>query len=98
MEGRPALGREGDAARASLASAERYSLEGEPMMAMTKARIALSGIAAGSPDCLRAQDIAMASKAQLERELDNKSREDIELRGAKEAVKIPDSQLVCRGS
>ena len=90
--------REGDAARASLASAERYSLEGEPMMAMTKARIALSGIAAGSPDCLRAQDIAMASKAQLERELDHKSRDDIELRGAKEAVKIPDSQLVCRGS
>jgi predicted Zn-dependent protease len=90
--------REGDAARASLASAERYSLEGEPMMAMTKARIALSGIAAGSPDCLRAQDIAMASKAQLERELEAKSRDDIELRGAKEAVKIPDSQLVCRGS
>ena len=39
--------REGDPARASLASAERYSLEGEPMMAMTKARIALSGIGAG---------------------------------------------------
>ncbi len=90
--------REGDPARASLASAERYSLEGEPMMAMTKARIALDGIAPGSPDCLRAQDIAMASKAQLERELRDKSREDIELRGAKEAVKIPDSQLVCRGA
>jgi predicted Zn-dependent protease len=90
--------REGDPARASLASAERYSLEGQPMMAMTKARIALSGIAAGSPDCLRAQDIALASKAELERELRDKSRDDIELRGAKEAVKIPDSQLVCRGS
>ena len=90
--------REGDPARASLASAERYSLEGEPMMAMTKARIALAGIAPGSPDCLRAQDIAMASKAQLERELRDKSRDNIELRGAKEAVKIPDSQLVCRGA
>jgi hypothetical protein len=65
---------------------------------MTKARIALAGIAPGSPDCLRAQDIAMASKAQLERELKDKSRSDIELRGAKEAVKIPDSQLVCRGA
>ena len=90
--------REGDPARASLASAERYSLEGEPMMAMTKARIALSGISAGSPDCLRAQDIALASKAELERELRDKSRDDIEMRGAKEAVKIPDTQLVCRGS
>lgn len=90
--------REGDPARASLASAERYSLEGQPMMAMTKARIALSGISAGSPDCLRAQDIALASKAELERELKDKSRDDIELRGAKEAVKIPDTQLVCRGS
>ena len=90
--------REGDIARASLASAERYSLEGQPMMAMTKARIALSGIGAGSPDCLRAQDIALASKAELERELKDKSRDDIEMRGAKEAVKIPDTQLVCRGS
>lgn len=90
--------REGDPARASLASAEQYSLEGQPMMAMTKARMALSGIVAGSPDCLRAQDIAMASKAQLERELRDKSRDDIDMRGAKEAVKIPDTQLVCRGS
>jgi predicted Zn-dependent protease len=90
--------REGDPARASLASAERYSLEGQPMMAMTKARIALSGIGPGSPDCLRAQDIALASKAELERELRDKTRDDIELRGAKEAVKIPDTQLVCRGS
>ena len=90
--------REGDIARASLASAERYSLEGQPMMAMTKARIALSGIGPGSPDCLRAQDIALASKAELERELRDKTRDDIEMRGAKEAVKIPDTQLVCRGS
>ncbi len=90
--------REGDPARASLASAERYSLEGQPMLAMTKARIALGGIAPGSPDCLRAQDIAMASKAQLERGLKDKTVEDDFVRGAKEAIKIPDSKLVCRGS
>ena len=52
----------------------------------------------GSPDCLRAQDIALASKAELERELKDKTRDDIDLRGAKELVKIPDTQLVCRGS
>ncbi len=90
--------REGDPARASLASAESYSLEGKPLLALTKARIALGGIAPGSPDCLRAQDIAMASKAELERGLDEKTVEDNEVRGAKEAIKIPDSQLVCRGS
>jgi predicted Zn-dependent protease len=90
--------REGDPARASLASAEQFSLEGQPMMAMTKARIALAGIAPGSPDCLRAQDIAMASKAELERELRTKSRDDIDMRGAKEAIKIPDELLVCRGA
>ena len=90
--------REGDPARASLASAESFSLEGRPLMAMTKARIALGGIAPGSPDCLRAQDIAMASKAELERALEDKTLEDSELRGAKEAIKIPDSRLVCRGT
>jgi hypothetical protein len=40
----------------------------------------------------------MASKAELERELRDKSRDDIEMRGAKEAIKIPDTQLVCRGA
>jgi predicted Zn-dependent protease len=90
--------REGDPSRASLASAESYSLEGKPLLAMTKARIALAGIAPGTPDCLRAQDIAMASKAELERGLDEDTLEGNDVRGAKEAIKIPDSQLVCRGS
>ena len=40
----------------------------------------------------------MASKGELERGLDEKTVEDNEVRGAKEAIKIPDSQLVCRGS
>ena len=90
--------REGDPARASLASAESYSLESKPLLALTKARIALGGIPPGSPDCLRAQDIAMASKAELERGLDEDTLEGNDVRGAKEAIKIPDSQFVCRGS
>ena len=61
---------EGDAARAALATAERYSLEGNAMLAMTSARMAMAGIKPGTPDCLRAQDIAMASRAQIEQARD----------------------------
>ena len=57
--------REGDTARASLATAERSNLEGNPRLALASARTAMSGIPAGSPDYLRAQDIAMVSKAEL---------------------------------
>ena len=59
--------REGDP-RPRLARQRRaLNLEGKPMMALTSARIALKGIKPGTPDCLRAQDIAMATKAELER-------------------------------
>jgi predicted Zn-dependent protease len=57
--------REGDVARASLATAERSSLEGNPKLALVSAQTAMKGIPAGSPDYLRAQDIAMVSKAEL---------------------------------
>jgi predicted Zn-dependent protease len=57
--------REGDDARAALATAERSNLEGNPKMALASANMAMKGIAVGSPDYLRAQDIAMVSKAQL---------------------------------
>ena len=57
--------REGDQARASLATAERSNLEGNPKLALTSAQIAMRGIPAGTPDYLRAQDIAMVSKAEL---------------------------------
>lgn len=58
--------REGDVPRAQLATAERYSLMGETGRALASAEAAMGGIAKGSPDWIRAQDIAMASRAELE--------------------------------
>jgi predicted Zn-dependent protease len=81
--------REGDQARAALATAERYNLEGNRMMALTSARMALGGIKAGTPDCLRAQDIAMASRAAItdDKETPNRIRK-----------RLDDKPLVCAGS
>ncbi|HEY8434705.1 MAG TPA: M48 family metalloprotease [Sphingomicrobium sp.] len=56
---------EGDLARASLATAERSNLEGNPKMALASAEMAMRGISPGTPDYLRAQDIAMVSRAEL---------------------------------
>lgn len=60
--------REGDPARAALATAERNNLEGKPKLALASAEMAMKGIAAGSPDYLRAQDIAMVSRAELKKD------------------------------
>jgi len=57
--------REGDQARAALATAERNNLEDNPKRALASAQTAMKGIPQGSPDWLRAQDIAMVSKAEL---------------------------------
>lgn len=57
--------REGDQSRASLATAERSNLEGDPKMALASAQMAMKGIQPGTPDYLRAQDIAMVSRAEL---------------------------------
>lgn len=59
--------REGDAARAALATAERNNLEGKPKLALVSAELALKGIPQGTPDYLRAQDIAMVSRAELKK-------------------------------
>jgi predicted Zn-dependent protease len=59
--------REGDEARASLATAERNNLEGNPKLALASAEMAMKGIPAGTPDWLRAQDIAMVSKTELQK-------------------------------
>ena len=58
--------REGDQARAALATAERYNLTGEPQRALVSAEQAMIGIPVGSPDWLRAQDIAMVSRTAVE--------------------------------
>ncbi|NJC05356.1 putative Zn-dependent protease [Sphingomonas kaistensis] len=60
--------RKGDQPRASLATAERYSLEGEPKLALASAERALKGIPQGTPDFLRAQDIAMVSRTEVEKD------------------------------
>jgi predicted Zn-dependent protease len=67
--------REGDLARASLATAERSNLEDNPKMALASAQMAMKGIPPGSPDWLRAQDIAMVSKAELSKKKNRKDRE-----------------------
>ena len=81
--------REGDQARAALATAERYNLEGNRMMALTSARMALGGMKPGTPDCLRAQDIAMASQAALADDKDTPS---------KIRKRIEGGSTVCAGS
>lgn len=60
--------RKGDTARAALATAERYSMSGQNALALRHAEIAMGGIQQASPDYLRAQDIAMVSRAAMEKE------------------------------
>ena len=67
--------REGDVARASLATAERSNLQGDPKMALASAQTAMKGIPPGRPDWLRAQDIAMVSKAELQKKENRKERD-----------------------
>ena len=58
----------GDQARAALASAERYSLEGgQASLALRNAEAAMQGLPQGSPDWIRAQDISLVARAEVER-------------------------------
>jgi predicted Zn-dependent protease len=60
--------RKGDTARAALATAERYQMEGQNALALRHAEVALGGIQPNSADYLRAQDIAMVSRAAMEKD------------------------------
>jgi len=60
--------REGDEARAALATAERYNLEGNARLALASAEAAMHGIPPGTPDYLRAQDISMVSRTAVQEE------------------------------
>jgi predicted Zn-dependent protease len=64
--------REGDEARAALATAERYNLMGQPQLALPNAERAMMGIPPNSPDWLRAQDIAMVSRSAMQRQRRNR--------------------------
>ena len=66
---------EGDTPRAALATAERSNLEGNPKLALTSAEMAMRGIPAGTPDYLRAQDIAMVSRTELKKDKKGRDRE-----------------------
>jgi predicted Zn-dependent protease len=69
---------EGDSARAALATAERSNLQNDPKMALATAQMAMKGIQPGTPDYLRAQDIAMVSRAELAKK-DKRYRTEKEL-------------------
>ena len=58
--------RRGDTPRAALATAERYALMGDDQMALRSADAAMQGLRPGTVDYLRAQDIAMVSRAAVE--------------------------------
>ena len=58
-------GAAGDDARAAMASAERYHLEGQPKLALANAQVAVRTLPQGSADWLRAQDILLVSQASL---------------------------------
>ncbi len=68
--------REGDPSRAQLATAERSNLEDKPTLALANAEMAMKGIPTGSPDWLRAQDIAMVSRAELKKKKNKKDRDE----------------------
>lgn len=58
----------GDMPRARLASAERQVMTRQYATAINSARIAEAGLATGTPDWLRAQDIGLQARAALEAE------------------------------
>ena len=59
--------RKGDAPRAALAAAERYSLEGNAKGAAANAGVARAGLPKGSADWLRADDIALVAQDELDK-------------------------------
>jgi predicted Zn-dependent protease len=63
-------GAKGDIVRANLASAEQQIMTDSPAQALRSAMTAEAGLPQNSPDWLRAQDIAMQARAQLERKKD----------------------------
>jgi predicted Zn-dependent protease len=65
-------GARGDLPRARLASAEQQIMSGSPAEALRSANTAQAGLTKNSPDWIRAQDIAMQARAQLERSKDRK--------------------------
>jgi predicted Zn-dependent protease len=59
---------QGDTARAAMASAEGAYLQNRPRVALANAKIAMGGLPKGTPDWLRAQDIAMITETVVKDE------------------------------
>ncbi|WP_188762426.1 M48 family metalloprotease [Sandarakinorhabdus glacialis] len=57
--------RKGDEPRAALAAAERYNLEGNAKGAAANAQLARGGLPKGTPDWIRADDIALVAADEL---------------------------------
>lgn len=71
----------GDMPRARLASAEQQVMSGQFPLAMRSAQAAEAGLPTGSPDWLRAQDIAMQARALMEQQCEMERRRDCDPRG-----------------
>jgi predicted Zn-dependent protease len=63
-------GQRGDVPRARLASAEQQVMSGNPQGALLNAQAAESALPMGSPDWLRAQDVALQARGILEQQRD----------------------------
>jgi predicted Zn-dependent protease len=61
-------GKRGDIPRARLASAEQQIMSGRTREALQNAEAAERALPTGTPDWIRAQDVAMQARAELERE------------------------------
>jgi predicted Zn-dependent protease len=65
-------GAQGDIPRAQLASAEQQIMSGRPREALHNAEAAERGLPSGSADWIRAQDVALQARAELERTRDRR--------------------------
>ncbi len=67
--------RSGDAPRAALASAERHVLSGDPRQALQSAKFASASLMRGTPEWLRAEDIAAIAEEALAKDKKNRRRQ-----------------------
>ncbi len=65
----------GDTPRAALASAERFSLSGDAQQALQSARYASQGLKRGSPEWIRAGDIAAIAEDALAKDKKNRRKQ-----------------------
>ena len=90
--------REGDQARAALATAERYNLQGQPQLALPNAEQAMMGLRVGTPDYLRAQDIAMVSRTAVQQRRRNRNERTGRRPGAGRRLEVRPRRGACSAS